>query len=62
MLLVWLLFHLNMIAQDDDFDPLLPDEPDPGNAPISDYLFLLVIAGVLYVFVLYNKNARQIEK
>jgi drug/metabolite transporter (DMT)-like permease len=47
---------------DDDFDPFLPDNPDPGDASIP-YISLLLLLGVLYAgYYLFMKTTNTEKK
>lgn len=46
---------------DDDFDPFMPDTPDPGNAEIVGLLPFVFIVGVFYAFRKFSKRNLNIE-
>jgi hypothetical protein len=42
---------------DEEFDPFMPDTPDPGNVEIVRLLPFVLFIGVLYAFrKFYNRN------
>lgn len=59
VLLTFMLLTLSVFKcfADDDLDPFIPDDTDPGNVEIAKYLPVLVFISLIYVFrKFYKKN------
>lgn len=55
ILLFFMIGSFTAFADDDEFDPLSPNNPDPGNASMP-YISLLVVCGVLYAAYYFKKR------
>ena len=56
MVLVF-LFFFNICFADDEFDPFNPDEVDPGNANISQYIILVAVFALAFASYKLRKRS-----
>ena len=54
-LLLIFLNPITVLANDDD-DPGLPGDGDPGQVPITDHLWILMILGIALIFYYQRKK------
>lgn len=57
LLLMFLMSSVATFAQDPGEIGGDPSDPDPTDAPISDYIWVVALLGLVYVF--YKMKARQ---
>lgn len=54
-----LLFSITSFAQGDFGDPVDPDPLDTPAAPINDYLWVLILVGLVFVFFKYRSHSKR---
>ncbi|RTY93908.1 hypothetical protein [Flavobacterium sp. GT3R68] len=54
-----LMFSVVSFAQGDFGDPVDPDPLDQPAAPINDYLWVLILVGLVFVFYKYRTYSKQ---